>query len=232
MRYRTAALLFALTSTSAFAFAPQPSSADVSVARIAQTHGLRLAWLDPQDAVGLSGAGLRVVLRPGDRLVEINGRLETAPAAPYLHDHQMFVSDAFARRLDALASAPAAASASLVAQAPNPAVPPRAITLAVKPVVGAEALAISGTAAAGNAVQLTLFATFSRDVPDVVLSRQTVLPDAGGAFAATMPIAPGFFREAVITVVATPSTGPSASARVTVGAPNVTVPPDNAPRNR
>jgi hypothetical protein len=79
-------------------------------------------------------------------------------------------------------------------------------------------------------VQITLEATFSRDMPDVVLTRETVLPDGSGNFTAIMPIAPGFFRGSVITVVATtPPSGPSTSARYMVGAPNVTVPPDNLP---
>jgi hypothetical protein len=104
--------------------------------------------------------------------------------------------------------------------------------LVVKPVAGSEALAVSGTAPAGRALQLTLYATFSRDIPDTLITRQTILPGPDGTFAVTVPTAPAFLRGAVLTVVVgAPPSGPFASARVTVGAPNVTVPPDNLPYN-
>lgn len=218
-----------LAVASAFVLAPLAARADVSVSQLAARHGLRLASLDPQAGVGLSGEGLRVVLRPGDPLVEINGRLETASTAPYVRKGQMFVSDAVARRIDALAAVSVAAPSRAVAQAERSSTP-GAISLELRPVRGSETIAVSGTAPAGRAVQLTLYATFSRDIPDVVLSRQTVLPNGDGAFATTVPIAPAYFRGAIITVVAsTPPSGPSASARITVAAPNVTVPPDNLP---
>ena len=217
----------------AFVLSTDVANADVPVATIAHTHGLTLARLDPETAIELAGQAMRIVLRPGDQVAEINGRLETLSSAPYLRKGEMYVSDADSRRLDKVAGAPSVAVSGPVAQAPNASARPGgAITLDVKPVVGSDALAISGTAPAGRAVQVTLYATYSRDIPDVLLSRQTLLPSPAGAFSATLPIAPGFFRGAVITVVATtPPSGPSASARYTVAAPNVTVPPDNLPHD-
>ncbi len=224
MRNQHLVPFFGLTAAIALTLAPHVCRADVPVSRIAEAHGLRLAWLDPQVAVGLSGPGVRIVLRPGDQIVEINGKLVTLAAAPYVRRGQMFVTDATADRLGILARAPIDAVSGPLAQAQDATTrPDGAITLFVNPVAGAEA-------PPGRAVQITLQATFSRDVPDVVLSRQTVLPDGRGTFAATVPIAPGFFRGSIITVVAmTPPSGPWASARYMVGAPNVTVPPDNLP---
>ena len=231
MRHHLIALLAVIPA--AFALSTDAVHADVPVATIAHNHGLTVARLDPQTAIELSGTAMRIVLRPGDQVVEINGRLETLSSAPYLRKGEMYVSDADSRRLDQVAGAPSVAVSGPVAQAPGAnARPGGSITLDVKPVVGSEALTISGTAPAGRAVQVTLYATYSRDIPDVLLSRQTLLPSPAGAFSATLPIAPGFFRGAVITVVATtPPSGPSASARYTVAAPNVTVSPDNLPRD-
>jgi Copper amine oxidase N-terminal domain len=225
--------LFGVTAAIALTLAPHVSRADVPVSRIAESHGLRLAWLDPQVAVGLSGPGVRIVLRPGDQIVEINGKLVTLAAAPYVRRGQMFVTDATAERLGIIARAPVDAVSGPLAQAPDATKGPGgAITLFVNPVVGAEALAISGTAPPGRVVQILLQSTFSRDLPDVVLSRQTVLPDGRGNFAAIVPIASGFFRGSIITVVAsTPPSGPWTSARYMVSAPNVTVPPDNLPHS-
>lgn len=233
MRNRRLVPLFGLAAAVALTLMPYTARADVAVSRFAETHGLQLAWLGPQVALGLSGAGVRIVLRPGDQIAEINGKLVTLADAPYVRRGQMFVTNATADRLGNLARAPIDAASSPLAQAPDSTTRPGgAITLFVTPIVGAEALAVSGTAPAGRAVQITLQATFSREIPDVVLSRQTVLPDGRGTFAATVPIAPGFFRGSVVTVIATtPPSGPSASARYTVGAPNVTVPPDNSPHS-
>ncbi len=126
------------------------------------------------------------------------------------------------------AAADSSSSSPSVAQAPAAG----AISLVVRPAIGAEALAISGTGPAGTLISLTLYATFSRDLPDVVLTRRTVFVDPSGTFKTTTSIAPGFLRGALITVfAASPPSGPSATAYVTVGAPNITVPPDNFPRN-
>ena len=118
------------------------------------------------------------------------------------------------------------------ARAQNPGTPAAVVTVTATPVVGSEAVRVSGTAPPGRTVQLTLSATFSRDMPDVVITRKTVVADGSGAFATTAQVAPGYFRGAVVTVVASTSpSGPSATARYTIGAPNVTVPPDNLPHS-
>ena len=113
-------------------------------------------------------------------------------------------------------------------QAADPAATP--ITLAATRAVGAEAVRITGSAPAARPLEASLYATFSRDLPTVLLSRRSISTDATGRYDATLPIAPGFFRNAILTVVvdAVPA-GPGARATVTVGAPNVPVPPDDIP---
>ena len=66
----------------------------------------------------------------------------------------------------------------------------------------------------------------------MLLSRRSVSTDATGRYDATLPIAPGFFRNAIITVVvdAVPA-GQGARATVIVGAPNVPAPPDDMPKS-
>ena len=96
--------------------------------------------------------------------------------------------------------------------------------------VGTEAVTISGTAPAGAALEATLYARYSQDLPTVLLSRHAVWSGANGRYLATISIAPAFFRNAIVTVVIhTLGTGDAARASVTVGAPNVTAPPDDLP---
>ena len=219
--------------TALLLFSAPAANADVGLSSLARTHDMRWARLDPQAAYELSNQSVRIVLRPGDQIAEINGRLETLSAAPYARRGELYVSDADARRLETAAGLPHAAVAGRVAQVQD-AVPRSggSITLDVKPVVGSQAVYVSGRAPAGAPLVVTLYATISRDLPDVLLTRQFVSSDGSGAFASMVPIAPSFVYGSVITVVVTtPPPGPSASARYTVGAPNVTVPLDNLPRN-
>lgn len=106
-------------------------------------------------------------------------------------------------------------------------------SLTVAPHVGSESIDVSGRGSPSQAFTITLVSTFSFDVPDVVLSRTTVVADAGGAFSAVISIAPGFTRGSAITVYATTPEGASAAAaRYLPDAPNrgVTVPFDQVPK--
>jgi hypothetical protein len=128
----------------------------------------------------------------------------------------------------------AAAAAALLAPlgtfgAESPAAP-SAISVFATRAVGAQAVTITGNAPVAQPLEAVLYATFSENVPTVLLNRRAVPTDAQGRFAATLPIAPAFFRNAIVTVVvhALPA-GPSARATITVGPPNVTAPPDDIP---
>ncbi|HEY4439277.1 MAG TPA: hypothetical protein VGN14_02420 [Candidatus Elarobacter sp.] len=110
------------------------------------------------------------------------------------------------------------------------AVPSRNVTLVAVPVVGAEAVRITGSAPTSPAVEAILYARFSRDLPTVLLSRRSVPTDPSGHFDSTLPIAPAFFRNAIVTVVVRNlSSGATATASITVTAPNVPAPPDALP---
>jgi hypothetical protein len=104
------------------------------------------------------------------------------------------------------------------------------ITLIATRTLGAEAVTITGNAPATQPLEAALYATFSENIPTVLLSRRAVTTDAQGRFNATLPIAPAFFRNAIVTVVlqSLPA-GPSARASLTVAAPNLPAPPDAIP---
>jgi hypothetical protein len=127
-----------------------------------------------------------------------------------------------------IATAMAAFSAPVGAQSTDAAA--TRITLTATRAVGTESVHISGTAPAARPLEATLYARFSRDLPTVFLSRRSVTADAAGRYDATLPIAPGFFRNAIVTIVvdAVPA-GPGARATITVGPPNDPAPPDDIP---
>jgi hypothetical protein len=104
------------------------------------------------------------------------------------------------------------------------------VTVTATRVVGAEAVTITGNGPAAQPLEAALYATFSRDLPDVLLSRRAVPTDARGHYSATVPIASAFFRNAIVTVVirSIPA-GLSARTTLLVGAPNVSAPPDDIP---
>lgn len=112
----------------------------------------------------------------------------------------------------------------------EPVTAPNPITVFATRAVGAEAVTITGNAPVAQPLEAVLYATFSQNIPTVLLSRRAVPTDSQGRFNATLPIAPAFFRNAIVTVVVhSLPAGPSARATITVGAPNVPAPPDDIP---
>ncbi|MEA2721562.1 MAG: hypothetical protein QOJ39_3426 [Candidatus Eremiobacteraeota bacterium] len=104
------------------------------------------------------------------------------------------------------------------------------ITLAATRAAGAEAVRITGKAPASQPLEASLYATFSQDLPTVLLSRRPVQTDADGRYDAALPLAPAFFRNAIVTVVVRSlPAGPGVRATVTIAAPNAHVPPDDIP---
>lgn len=105
-----------------------------------------------------------------------------------------------------------------------------ALTLSLTRVVGAEAVAFSGNAPPSQPLEAAIYATFSQDLPTVLLSRRPLVADAAGHYNGMLPIAPAFFRNAIVTVIVrTPTTGAVAQASLFVTAPNVPAPPDSIP---
>jgi hypothetical protein len=95
------------------------------------------------------------------------------------------------------------------------------IVLNVEPLEGAEALLVTGQAPPSATVMITLLATLSSDIPNVVLSRHNLTAEPDGKFQAIVPIAPDYMRDSFIHVLATSSPGViSASAQLLVQVPN------------
>jgi hypothetical protein len=130
----------------------------------------------------------------------------------------------------ALLAAVSALFAPLGAHGADAPAAPGGVTVTAARVVGAEAVTITGSGPAAQPLEAALYATFSRDLPDVLLSRRTVPTDARGRYSTTVPVASAFFRGAIVTVVVRSlPAGPSARTTFPVGAPNVSAPPDDIP---
>jgi hypothetical protein len=126
-------------------------------------------------------------------------------------------------------AAVAALCAPVTAQTPSTA-PVTGITVSATRAVGAEAVRITGTAAATRPLEAAIYARFSQDLPTVLLSRRIISTDATGRYETTLPTAPAYFRGAILTIVVrTIPDGAGASATVSVAAPNVPAPPDDIP---
>lgn len=118
---------------------------------------------------------------------------------------------------------------STASAADSPAAAPP-LTLTVTRAVGAEAVIATGTSTTARTLEATLYATFSRDLPTVILSRRLIRVDANGSFSATLPTASAYFRDAIVTVVVrSPQDALSKTARVSVAAPNIVTPADTDP---
>ncbi len=218
---------------------------DVALAHVAAELGFTYAYLGPEDAVSLSRPGVTILVRPGERLFDVNDRTEAMDGpAPRFERNDLYVSDSFVARLKAIAITYsgdtsgsgraitiARSSALTVAQSGSGPIS----GLDVHQVPGQQVVSVSGKAPAPNLpILLTLVGTFSTEVPDAVLTRRQVTSDSDGRFYATVPIAPGYFRGAYLTMVASSVAGvASASLRFEMKAPNesASVPADQTPRS-
>ena len=148
------------------------------------------------------------------------------PAAGVYHRETMRLKTASSI---AIASFSAALVVSTVCST-NAQTPNMGITLKASPTIGAESVAIEGIAPSGQPLEATLYVRFSKDLPTVLLGRYGVATGAGGRYNTTLPMAPAYFRDAIVTVVLQSlPTGPSTSASLTIGAPNLAAPPDELP---
>lgn len=125
-----------------------------------------------------------------------------------------------------------AMTASITAYALQPVIATAAgVTMNATPIAGSEAISVRGNAPPGSPVTITLLATFSPDLPTVVVSRHVVQPDASGNYQARIAIAAAFERGTLLRVFAASAGGTSAPAQLIVGPPNggVLVPLDTEP---
>jgi hypothetical protein len=220
------------------------SSQGVPLARVANEAHLQYDWLSATRAVQLSGPGIVLVVRPGDNLYEVNDRVEVTAEAPRYVSNDIYVSQALANHIAQLArqallaglqQAQMAVLASEATQYRNEAIVSElhgTIVLHVAPLQGAEALLVTGQAPPSAPVRLTLLATLSSDLPNVLLSRHDLTAGPDGTFQAIVPIAPDFMRDSFIHVLATSTPGViSASAQLLVQSANrdAKVPADTMP---
>jgi len=238
--------LGAALATAAFA-AVTPAAiearGDVALSQVAADLGYTYAYLGPEDAVSLARPGVTILVRPGERLFDVNDRTEAMDGAvPRFSRNDLYVSEQFVARLKAIAAryaTPTVSGRSVVIAAPavprTPYVTGPISSLDVHQIPGTQEVDVSGKAPAPNLpITLMLVGTFSSEVPDTVLSRRQVLTDADGRFHANVSVAPGFYRGAYLTLVASSVPGvASASLRFEVKAPNgaISVPAEQTPRS-
>jgi hypothetical protein len=218
----------------------------IPLASVARSAHLQYDWLAAARAVQLSGPGIVLVIRPGDYLYDVNDRVEVASVAPYYASNDIYVTPALANHITSLARqallAESAQEARFARAAAIEANQERTesiagatqgtIVLNATQLRGAEAVLITGEAPPSAPVLITLLATLSSELPNILLSRHQTIAGPDGKFQAILPIAPDYWRSTFIHVMATSSPGVTpASAQLLVQEPNagVKVPADAFP---
>jgi hypothetical protein len=242
MRPYRQVVLFILCSLLSAPYAAAATEQEVPLATVARVAHLEYTWLAATRAVELSGPGIVLVVRPGDNVYEVDDRVEVTSVTPRYLSNDIYVSRALATHIKDLArqaqmlvgmqEANAARIASAEQQQPSAAQPFGTIVLNVTPLHGTEALLVSGSAPPSAPVLVTLLATLSSELPNVLLSRHDLTAGPDGKFQAIVPIAPDYMRGSLIHVVATSTPGvTSASTQLLVHEPNagVSVPADAFP---
>jgi hypothetical protein len=216
---------------------------EVPLATVARDAHLEYTWLAATRAVQLSGPGIVLVVRPGDNVYEVDDRVEVTTVAPRYISNDIYVSQALATHITQLARQAQDLAAEQEAEAlrlvnadqqQQPGVPELrgTIVLNATPLQGAEAVLVTGYAPPTAPVRVTLLATLSSELPNVLLSRHDLTAGPDGKFQAIIPISPDYMRDTFIRVLATSSPGvTSASAQLLVMAPNTgtNVPSDAFP---
>jgi hypothetical protein len=228
-------LAFALAATSApeAAFA---QSAEYPLARAASELGYTYTYSGFENAAVVARPGLSILVRPGQQLAEVNDRLESLDGIPRIVNGELYVPETLVAELRRLARQyPANVSAMQQRQIVVVTQPAAvgAVSLDVRQLLGSYDLTVAGKAPPSVPVTLALIGTFSRSLPDVLISRSEVSSDLDGRFQAIVSIAPGFFSGGILTLVATSLPGVTrASAQIIVKEPNwkVTVPGDDLPK--
>jgi hypothetical protein len=233
-----AAIVAAIYATAPAAIAGH----ETALAKAAADLGFQYSYLGPEDAVALTKSGVTVVIRPGERLFDVNDRTEAMDGNPPRFSHSdIYISDALLRRLRAISAfyggTPSGERPITVMQGPasGAAAVTGSITgLTLVQAPGKQEVSVGGKAPANAQITLTLIGTFSSEVPDVVLSRHEVLADVDGTFKTDLSVAPGYYRGGILTLVASSGPGISpAKAHIVMKAPNgnVSVPNDQEPRS-
>jgi hypothetical protein len=214
---------------------------DTPLVKVASELGFIYGYLGPEDAVSLSRPGVTIVIRPGERLFDVNDRTESMDGpAPHFYNSDVFVSDEMFNRLRRIAArypAVPGGDRAIVVVNPNAAGAAPisgAITgLSVTQTPGDQTLTVAGKAPANLPVTLSVIGTLSNELPNVLLSRREIVAEADGTFNTTVPVASGYFRGGLITLEASSVTGITpAKKRLELKPVNdgVIVPADQDPR--
>jgi hypothetical protein len=211
-----------------------------SLMQAASQLGYAYSYLGPEDAVALTKPGVTIVIRPGERLFDVNDRTEAMDgSAPLFSHYDIFITDALLARLRQIsAKYPSQTTGDRAIVVQNGSSVANAtgsisnLTLAQAP--GKQDISVAGKAPGNLPITLTLVGTFSSEIPDVVISRNEVVSDADGTFKTDISPAPAFYRGAILTLVASSVSGvSSAKAQIVLKAPNGTtdIPGDVVPRS-
>ena len=159
----------ALVAVVATASIPTASFAehDTPLVKVASELGFIYGYLGPEDAVSLSRPGVTIVIRPGERLFDVNDRTESMNGpAPHFYNSDVFVSDEMFNRLRRIAArypAVPGGDRAIVVVNPNAAGAAPitgAITgLSVRQTPGDQTLTVAGKAPANLPVTLSLVGT-------------------------------------------------------------------------
>lgn len=238
-------VFFALFATPCAALAQNP---EVPLASVARSAHLDYEWLSVSRAVQLVGPGIVLVIRPGDYLYDINDRVEVTATAPryVTSENDIYVSRKLADHIIYLARQAEVAERAREVQLANLAAAEAnqerteaivgeahgTIVLNASQLHGAEALLVTGEAPPTLPVMITLLGTISPEIPNILVSRQTLTAGPDGKFQAIVPIGPDYMRDTYIRVLATSLPGvTSASAQLLVQSPNagLTIPAEAMP---
>jgi hypothetical protein len=232
----TALAVAVLATSSQGAFAAHQTALQKAAAEL----GYAYSYLGPEDAVALTKPGVTIVIRPGERLFDVNDRTEAMDgSAPMFSHSDIFISDAlFARLRQISARYPSQTSGERAIVVQNGSAVANAsgtiTALNLSQVPGKLDIAISGKAPANLPITLTLLGSLSSEIPDVVVSRNEVVSDADGTFKTEISPASAYLRGAVLTVVASSVPGvTSAKSKIVLRPPNdkTDIPIDVTPRS-
>lgn len=227
-------LIAALSALGILALGVSAAAADgmLSLRSVALQSGYSYSWLGAEQAAAIERPGVVIVIRAGNPFYEINDGSGFANPAPQSAGTDVLIAPALAQRIRLLARDQTSHATSQVAALAVGQYRSGSLSMSVAHIEGTESLAILGNGPASVPVTLTVFASLSRDIPEVVLSRYDCATDAQGIFSATVSLAPNFMRDSIVTVRATSldSVNPT-QAQVLVGppSPHITVPAEIVP---
>jgi hypothetical protein len=190
------------------------------LASVARQYGFAYMQRNPENAVELVLPGQDIVFRPGSRIYWINGSPDATDIAPAYRNRDVYVSNATVRVLAQIARSSAKFSPQAAAPARPDAPGNGPLTVTAVGGKGAETLSVYGSAPPGAVVHISLFAQISRDLPTVLLNRSIAVASAEGKYAATVPLAPNYFRDSIVNIDVASDSGQTASTTYVVGPPN------------